>query len=138
MFLPGFIDGILRQGCMRHSSGEYAEEGNDRCLMKVVATFRSEHDGNSDKAILLSGLAPEPALSREWCVTDLIIAGVMKVERPQHLHRVRHKMEAQVRKGLCDAAICVVFTCTCNIPSQSRAKREGTRARHRRSTCRMW
>lgn len=67
--------------------------------MKVVATFRSEHDGNSDEAILLSGLAPEPPLSRDWCVTNLVVANIMKIERPQHLHHVRHKIEAQPRKG---------------------------------------
>ena len=59
-----------------------------------MATFRSEHDGNSDKTLLLSGPTSEPALSGEWCVVGSIVAGLTQVKRPQRLHHVQEMSEA--------------------------------------------
>lgn len=66
--------------------GPCTAEMSDNALNSTVATFRSEHDRNTDVAILLSRLAPEPTLSGNWCVVDVTVLGLVEVKRPQYLH----------------------------------------------------
>ena len=80
------------------------------------ATFRCEHDRNSDKALLLSGLASEPAFSGKWCVVGGIEVGFIEVKRPQRLHHVQDILKAQDWKGaLCDKV--VFLRCSCSTES---------------------
>ena len=74
-------------------------------MRSAEATFRSEHDRNGDKSIFLPSPAPEPALSREWCVGGGVVVGLVEVKCPLCLRGVQCKTETQARKGaLCDKA----------------------------------